>query len=266
MTAHTEEPRTADLISDAQVASYREQGFLNVPGVLSPEEVGEQLAEGEKLLAREKTELWEWNDGLAMDWVPDAGLRSPIMSKLVHHPKITEVAERLAGSPLRLFKSELFRKPSGEASADTPVHYDEPSHPISGRPVTLTAWVALVDVPVECGCMTFIPGSQNVVSPSEEDDGMYPLERWPDLNWWPQVTNPMRAGDVHFHNGRVVHWAGPNTTEITRVSLATVYMDADAVYRPNYVYSELFPEDDLGGLKPGDPVRGERFPLAKPNG
>ncbi|GHD17595.1 hypothetical protein GCM10007147_06920 [Nocardiopsis kunsanensis] len=266
MSTNTQAPQFHDMLSHSQVESYHDQGFINVPGVLSREEIEEQLTEGKKLLKHERTQPWEWNDGLAMDWVPDAGLRSEVMSKLVHHPKITAIAERLAGHPLRLFKSELFRKPAGEASSDTPVHYDEPSHPVSGRPITITAWVALVDVPVECGCMTFIPGSQNVVSPSEEDDGMYPLEHWPHLNYWPRVTHPMRAGDVHFHHGRVVHWAGENSTDITRISLATVYIDADAVYRPNFVYSELFPEDNLGGLEPGDPVRGERFPLAKLEG
>ncbi|MDA2813274.1 phytanoyl-CoA dioxygenase family protein [Nocardiopsis sp. RSe5-2] len=258
-----DDQNTDALISDDAVELYRSRGFINVPGLLTPEEVAEQLEDAKRQLSREKTELWEEDEGLAMDWVPDAGLRSEVTRRLTFHPKITAVAERLAGAPLRLFKSELFRKPAGGASAPTPLHHDEPSHPIEGRPITLTAWVALVDVPVERGCMSFIPGSHKLVTPKEDDDGMSPLERWPHFAWEERTTVPMRAGDVHFHHARVLHEAGANDTDTTRVSLASIYMDAEAVYRPNFVYTYLFPDDDLGGLKPGDPVRGERFPLAR---
>ncbi|MEU0492355.1 phytanoyl-CoA dioxygenase family protein [Nocardiopsis changdeensis] len=251
------------IVTDELVALYRERGFVNVPALLTPEEVAEQFADAERQFAERETELWEEEDGLAMDWVADAGLRSEVTRRLALHPKVTAAAEKLAGTPLRLFKSELFRKPAGGLSAPTPIHYDSPSHPFEGRPVTLTAWTALVDVPEERGCMSFIPGSHKEVTPKEGDDGMSPLDRWPHFAWEERVTVPLRAGDVHFHHGRVIHSAGANNTDTTRISLGTVYMDADAVYRPNPVYSYLFPGDDLGGLEPGQPVRGERFPLAR---
>jgi phytanoyl-CoA hydroxylase len=38
----------------------------------------------------------------------------------------------------------------------TPYRVDEPAFPVRGAPVTLTAWVALVDVPVEKSCLTFL--------------------------------------------------------------------------------------------------------------
>jgi phytanoyl-CoA hydroxylase len=73
----------------------------------------------------------------------------------VLHPRVAAVAKRLAGSALRLFKSELLLK-RAKGAAMTPYRVDEPAFPVRGAPVTLTAWVALVDVPVEKSCLTFL--------------------------------------------------------------------------------------------------------------
>jgi phytanoyl-CoA hydroxylase len=80
------------------------------------------------------------------------------------------------------------------------------------------------------------------------------------------VTVPVRAGGVTFHHDRTVHMAGANRTEDTRVSLATVYMDAGATFAPGAMASYL--QGDSTGLgpgvmqdmQPGQPMDGERFP------
>ena len=252
---------TRDLVSDETVARYREQGLVRIPDVLTPEEVDRLLATALEQLDEAEAEMVAWDrpDGRVMDWVPHADRKSADLRALALHPKITAIAERLAGAPLRMFKSELLRKSVG-GSAPTPLHADAPAIPFRGRPVGMTAWVALTDVMVERGCMTYVPGSHLV--PHERDEAP-PGER-PDpfgcpsnLVWEPRVTVPLRAGDCTFHHERVLHLAGPNETGQVRVSLATVYMDADAVFEP----SALVP-DDLGGMTPGQTFDDERlFPL-----
>ncbi|QDE83703.1 phytanoyl-CoA dioxygenase family protein [Myxococcus xanthus] len=141
-------------LQEREVTQYRTDGYLKVPQVLTPAEVAEFLEEATAMLRRHDTLQWPSEAGRGMDWGADAELESRLMRRLALHPEVTAIAEQLAGRPLRLFKSELLRKEQ-VGSAPTPVHVDEGAFPISGEPVTLTAWVALVDVPAERGCMTF---------------------------------------------------------------------------------------------------------------
>ncbi len=248
----------SDSVSDEVVARYRDQGFIHILQVLTEEEVKEFLADSLEQLAREEKVSWDRADGNVMDWVTHADRKSDAMRRLALHPRITGIAEQLAGEPLRMFKSELLRKGT-YASAITPIHTDAPAIPFAGKSVGLTAWVALTDVPVERGCMTFIPGShlrsETAVTDTEAKESLFVCP--PGLVWEPRVTVPLRAGDCTFHHERVVHMAGANQADEPRVSLATVYMDADATFEP----TTLVP-DDLGGMQPGQPLNDEwLFPL-----
>jgi phytanoyl-CoA hydroxylase len=259
---------TAENLAVETVARYRADGFVHVPQVLTPEEIDSYLTDARAQLDREEKLSWD-DGGNVMEWVADPELKSQPMRKLALHPRVTAIAERLAGGPLRLFKTELLRKRGGD-STGTPGHIDAMAFPFRGAPVTLTAWVALTDVPVERGCMTFLPGS-HLVMENQEDlaaAGWQPLEHVPELTWRPRVTVPVRAGDVTFHHDRTVHLAGANQTETDRISLTTVYMDASATFAPEVINLDL--EGDISGLGPdvmktmrsGQPMDGDRFPLA----
>jgi phytanoyl-CoA hydroxylase len=269
MNREASPPILPETIPEELVAAYHRDGFLHVPGVLDAAEITGCLAEAKALLAREKKVSWDDAGGNVMDWIADPEIKGEAMRRLALHPKITGIAERLAGIPLRLFKSELLLK-RDKGSASTPFHVDEPAFPFSGRPVTLTAWVALVDVPVEKGCMIFIPGSHLKIDLAT-GNAWTPMETWPWLQWEPRVTVPLRAGDCTFHHARVVHAAENNRTGEERISLATVYMDAESRHAPvswdseegedwGVAYQDSQPSG-LASFEPGQPLRGERFPV-----
>lgn len=251
----TAETAPAPLFSDDIVDRYRRDGYVHVRNVLDSDELTEFLADARTQLDRQRTVAWDAEDGNVMDWVIEPERISEPMRRLALHPGITGIAERLAGRPLRLYKSELLRKGTS-GSAPTPLHTDDPAFPLDAAPVTLTAWVALVDVPVERGCMTFVPGSHKWPEgtvPQFED----PFAAAPEARWWPQVTVPIRAGDCTFHSSRLIHRAGANTTDVARISLATVYMDAAAIYRPvpGMTYYDPVPDRE-----PGQPLDSDRYP------
>lgn len=250
------------------IAGYRAQGFVHIPAVLTPEEVEEFRADAREQLDRENKLQWDEDGGNVMEWVADPELKSRAMRRLALHPQVAAIAERLAGVPLRLFKTELLRKRPGD-SAGTPPHIDAVAFPFRGAPVTLTAWVALTDVPVERGCMSFLPTSQLVVEADQAQVGWDPLASLPELAWRPRVVVPLRAGDVTFHHEQTVHLAGANLTDVDRISLTTVYMDAGATFAPERINLGL--DGDIGDLTglgpdvmrsmaPGQPMDGERFP------
>jgi len=272
----TSEPTVPAVLSESAIAQYHDQGFVHVPQLLSPDEVAEFLAEAKTHFAREEARTHgpnegvrthELDEGLVVEWVNHAGLENDVLRRLSCHPRIGSVAETLAGGPLRLFKSDLYRKQT--KATLTPIHHDEVFFPFAARSA-LTAWVALVDVPAERGCLSYIPGSHRIVEPPPADldpeealiEAEDPFGRWPQLAFLPFVTVPIRAGDVTFHHGRIAHWAGANLTPETRYSLITIYMDAAATFQATSIHNLLNPDDpDLGGHQPGEPLGGDRFPL-----
>ncbi|MGK8522646.1 phytanoyl-CoA dioxygenase family protein [Nocardia asteroides] len=122
----TGESTTARPLSVDLVEQYRRDGYVRVPGILRASEVAEYLADARNQLDRQRTISWDAPEGgNVMDWVPEPENASALMRKLALHSEITGIAERLAGQPLRMFKSELLRKHTSD-SAPTPLHMMTP--------------------------------------------------------------------------------------------------------------------------------------------
>lgn len=240
------------------VRRYRTDGFVRVPGVLSPEEVKDFREASEDLLTRE-AQIWaggQEGEQVEVVYVTQAWRSHPALRRLALHERIGEIAALLAGAPLRLYTSEVLAKEARE-SLPTLVHDDETGLPLDGLSNTLSAWVALVDVPVERGCLSYVPGShlrdeaqcqRHMTSFEEFTD----IERvWPDFTWSPRVTVPLRAGDVAFHHCRTVHMAGANESEERRMGHGIIFVDEGATYRPGVQ------DTHLAHMRPGEPLATE---------
>ncbi|TDC41954.1 phytanoyl-CoA dioxygenase family protein [Actinomadura sp. KC345] len=262
MVATGERPTPESVTADT-VRRYNDQGFIHLPGVLPKEEVKRYREAAEALFEREGRQIWGASEReVQIHYVEAAWRKDEAMRDLALHPVITEIAERLAGGPLRLYGTDVLMK-EPEEHLPTVVHDDEPGLPLSNLSRTLTAWTPLVDVPAERGCLTYIPGSH--LRPDADRQihltgfsEYRPMEDiWPDYSWQPRVTVPVRAGDVVFHHFRTVHLADVNRSDEPRIAYGVVYMDADAVYRPGVQ------DHPVAHLEPGQPVGGESFPLIR---
>ncbi|UQA97351.1 phytanoyl-CoA dioxygenase family protein [Streptomyces halobius] len=263
MTARTD-PITADVLTDEARRYYEENGFVRIPQVLSASETERFRAASEELMAQHGPEIWgAGEDAVQVHFVAQAWLKHEALRDLALHPAITGIAKRLAGAPLRLYSTDILLKAGQKTLTTLPtlVHDDETGLPLDGLDRTLTAWVALVDVPIESGCLSYVPGShlrdaahrQTHMTSFAEHRAISDI--WPDYAWQPRITVPLKAGDVAFHHCRTVHMAGPNLTDSPRMGHGIVYMDADTTYRPGT-------EDaHISHLAPGDPLNNEKFPL-----
>lgn len=247
-----------DTVSDQAVVDFHDQGFACVPKLITEQEVIrfhtaalDAYSEGAYLTRRfmDRTGITSTEDG----WEKNAGLRT-----LALHPRIGAIAEKLAGMPLRVWGGEVLVKPAGQATP-TPLHDDFTNELLNSR-LTLTCWVALVDVPVERGSLSFLPGSHRRGAPSRVDAGefehnihAYVLQHWPDLRWSRHVTVPLRAGDATFHHSRIAHLAGANATDEARVSFTITFTDAEATYQP-------LPGNDPLDMEPGQTLPDDRYP------
>lgn len=246
---------TPESLTDEQVAAYRRDGFVHLPGVISRSEA-ERYASA-ALDARDR--LRDLGSGhiftqLLQLWQHDETLRG-----LTLDPGLAGIATRLAGVPLRLWHDQLLIKAPHNGAA-TEYHQDQPYWPHEGSRHALSAWVALVDVPAERGCMTFIPGSQHLTGLRAQDladhDDLHSLA--PELAYRPRVTVPLRAGDCTFHHSLLAHSANANATDDPRIAHVTIYMDAEARYAPGA--SAPHPVTDPLGLAAGERLPDEHFP------
>lgn len=243
---------TPETLSDDLVQSYRRQGFVKVPGVISPAEAEVFRAEAIELQGRMRS----LHSGPIFTQLVNAWCESETIKRLTLHPNVAGIAEKLTGIPLRIWHDHLLIKQPHNKAA-TEFHQDRPYWPHATQRHSLSAWIALVDVPVERGCMTFIPGTQQRTDlrPQNLADEEDLLRLWPDLAYEPRVTLPLRAGDCTFHNSFTAHMATPNETDIARVAHIVIYMDAATTYTG----AKHVVTDPLG-LKPGDLLDGEMFP------
>ncbi len=250
------------IVTDEHVAFFRQNGFVQLERVLTPEELSAIRAAADDVLSRrydaridtsaanpeyekvfvQKVNLWRVHDGIR---------------EYVLRPRLAEIGRRLLGVPaVRLWHDQLLTKMPGD-SKPSPWHQDRPYWPMIGYS-QLSCWMALDDVDEQNGCMQFLPGTHlwgelepvNLVTPQDLRDVAGEREI-PD----PYVAR-LSAGSCTFHHSLTFHYAGPNRTERPRRALVTIYMADGTGYngRGHVVTDGL-------GLPVGEPLQGELFPV-----
>jgi phytanoyl-CoA hydroxylase len=220
-------------------SGYREQwerdGYVLVSGVFSPEEV-ERIREhfmawnaserkedfdkvdptGEDPLAKYPRIIHPHRrDALSMDFMLDHRLREVMTDFLGEEP--------LAAQTMFYFKPPAAR---GQA-----LHQDQMY--LRAKPGTcVAAWLAIDDCDEENGCMQIVPGSQNLplLCHIEADtEKSFTAKTVPVPEGFTPIPAIMKAGDVLFFHGNLIHGSGPNTSA-TRFRRALIghYITADA--------------------------------------
>ena len=219
-------------ITPEQIARYREDGFVHIPNIISKDEAARFATRAQEVLEEgvEKGDLGGGMDRPVLRQVVNVWPYDPVMKELTFHPNVAAAAKTLAGVPLRLWHDHILIK-APHNHAPTEFHQDQPYWPHGHSANPLSAWIALVDVPVERGCMTFIPKShQRRNLPMQRlDDKRSLFGICPELEWEERVTIPLKAGDCTFHHGRCAHMANANDTDETRVAHVVIFTDRDTV-------------------------------------
>lgn len=251
-------------LTEEQIRFYEEEGYVQLKGVLTPGEVEQVRTWLEEVLQitldeamdrvgknpeydkvfYQKVNLWRFHEG---------------MRQYVFSPRIAEIARRLTRSPrVRLWHDHALVKMPGD-SKPSAWHQDLPYWPMN-ETSALSCWMALDDVDENNGCMQFIPKSHrwgrfppiNLVNPQN----LFAYVPEPETKDFTPAVMRMKAGDCTFHNGLTFHYAGPNKTDKPRRAMITIYMPEGITYRsqPHIVTDGI-------GLKEGEPITGEIFPV-----
>lgn len=255
-------------ISQEKIDFYRENGFVQVDGVLAPEELEElracmdeamQAPTGHALqtdrqggayfrVLNQRVNLWRDHGGVA---------------RYSLHPRFARMALDLTGAGgIRLLHDQGLYKMPGD-SKPTPWHQDLTYWPLEGTG-SLSIWIALDDVDETNGCMMFMPKSRNLgrlapVSFLEPID-ILEFAKGTEVEQAKPVMARMKAGSCTFHDGLTFHYAFANQTDKPRRVLAMIYIPEGTVYT-----GKSNPVLDNTGQTAGQPVQGGLYPLLARN-
>ena len=169
--------------------------------------------------------MHKW-DALSMNWLTD--------------PRLNEILTAITGHEPLAVQTMLYFKPAG--ARGQALHQDNFYLKVKGS-TCVAAWLALDDCDEENGCMMVVPGSQDLP--------MLCITKADVKASFTDITVPvpegmevrpalMKAGDVLFFNGSLIHGSGRNTSaDRFRRALIGHYMvgDGEAIgewYRPVY--------------------------------
>lgn len=231
-------------IGQAQVDFFVNQGFLVVPGLVSPAEIGElredmiRIARGHYPCEQIKPQPASVTDRDVLEnllCIHQPHYISPVMRRFCLHAGIADVLSRIVGAHLphwdgsvKCMQSMLFVKPPGKPGQAW--HQDEMYIPTRDRSLC-GAWIAMDDATIENGCLWVIPGShrQGYLFPNkppadlEEYDGSNQCHGFDESQ---AVPVEVKAGSVVFFNGYLLHKSLRNRAQIYRRALVNHYMNS----------------------------------------
>ncbi|WP_439586846.1 phytanoyl-CoA dioxygenase family protein [Hydrogenophaga sp.] len=216
-------------LTDVQLQNYRDNGFLVVPGVFSPEEVQALREETIRIFDHERPEIWREKNG-APRTAFGCHEYNDLFRMLVNDSRLVTPVEQITGEALYVHQFKVNPKVAFDGDP-FPWHQDFATwHPDDGMPLPKGMNIAIMldEVTSSNGALMFVPGSHKL--------GM--LEA-PDINgrrWMERkdVTSLIRsasdiavaagqAGDVLMFHGNAVHGSAGNITPLPRRILYVTY-------------------------------------------
>jgi Phytanoyl-CoA dioxygenase (PhyH) len=257
-------------INDQEVAFYRENGWVKLEGLLTPELVSNLLQRaqarmGERAMADMPDDrpgimtpqlraLWrDWQNPAEEDDFFRSVSRSRGMgrgaSRLLRDREVRWWADAI-----------LCKLPSAEGGSRTPWHQDFPYVSLD-RIGLLNFWVALVEMPPEMGTMRFLNGSHKLGPMGRvihRTDGKDLLDLYPWIGDEHEISEPLhlKPGDATAHDWTTVHAAPPNQTDQPRWAYTDSLFPAETLFTG----AQQRRTDGLE-LKVNEPLEHPRFPV-----
>jgi ectoine hydroxylase-related dioxygenase (phytanoyl-CoA dioxygenase family) len=269
------------VLTDEQKAQFERDGYLIVRGLLSQEEATtirdafmKMNEEGPVPGLSEINPNYRPEDPLSFYprmMHPHRHSELPVGDLAMRYmldSRIQSVLEELFGEEAVAAQSMFYFKPPGARGQD--LHQDNFYLRVSPG-TCMAAWVAIDDVDKENGGMMVVPGSHvlDIVCPSKADTSVsFTIDHVDVPEGMHTADANMKAGDVLFFNGSVIHGSYPNTsTERFRRAFICHYLPRHSEtvsggYHPIYTFDQesvQIPHAQGGGVC-GTPDFGDNPP------
>jgi len=218
-------------LSEDQIKTFRENGYVYLPGVCSADEVAYYRPAIARATYANNTETRplaerETFRKLALQTMQIRYHDSAVMA-FVTAKRFGHIAAQLLGAAgVRIYHDQsLFKEPGGGTNI-TPWHQDMYYWPFDEGSVC-GMWMPLVDVTEDMGNMRFVRGSHRHGYLGEHhisDESEAAYDRWiAEHNAQVDDVVPMSAGDATFHHGWCVHGARSNRSQTMREAMVVAY-------------------------------------------
>ncbi len=215
------------MLTNEQKQFYAANGYVLVPGLLSPEEAALYRKEAHELsrrlsAVRDINAAWGSAETAAMGkktsllHCHDVQFQSAAFSRLLVHEKLTEAAADIIGPNVQLHHTKMFIKPP-EKGAPFPMHQDAPFFPHENHSM-IAAIVHFDDAPLNRGCVRVIPGSHKRGMLPHNAEGSWHLspDEYPVSGALPIEA---KAGDALFFSYLTIHGSGINESDEARTTV-----------------------------------------------
>ena len=200
-------------LSEQQINSYKENGYVSPIDILSPQEAKEVREEIE-IIENKCPDILE---GIGRNYVH---IISPIFNKICLNNRMLDAVESIIGKNILICGTTLFIKNANEKEF---VSFHQDAKYIGLEPHNwVTAWIAITDSNENNGCMRMWPGSHksNLRYHNQKFNQNNLLTRGQTVEDVPiEDTVPiiLNAGQMSLHHPTIVHGSGINKSKDRRI-------------------------------------------------
>jgi non-heme Fe2+,alpha-ketoglutarate-dependent halogenase len=207
-------------LTEAQLASWRRDGFLSPFPLLSPTELADCRA------GLDRFERWlgaPVNHAAEGNWRSMGYLALPWVATLAQDTRILDIVEDMIGPDILIYTSTFFIKDPGTPTIAA-WHQDSAYYGLTPED-ELTVWIALTDADETAGCMESLSFQgqprlmQHVAKVVENSVNRASQKILEPLDDARAVAMPLKAGEFSIHHGLCPHRSGPNRSSHRRIGL-----------------------------------------------
>lgn len=213
-----------------QIKYFRENGFIKLKNVLSPETLAFYANEITRLTISLNTQTKPLQQRSTYEraflQMMNLWERSEVVREFVLGARLGRIAaELMEVGGVRLYHDQaLYKEPGGGI---TPSHADQYYWPLASDRAA-TAWIPLQAVPREMGPLAFYRGSHSVEFGRDlgiSDESERQITANMQARGFEIFDQPFELGEISFHSGWTFHRAGANTSGRPRAVMTIIYMD-----------------------------------------
>ncbi len=219
-------------LSQKEINSFRENGFIKLKSVLSKElmeYMNTTITAEVKRLNTQHLPLDQRDTyGKAFLQIMNIWTQSEPVKEIVFSKRFAKLAaDLLEVKGVRLYHDQALYKEAG--GGITPWHADQYYWPLSSDK-TVTLWAPMQATPNELGPLEFSAKSNHLTKGRHlkiGDESQQMLEDTLKKEGFKTVAGPFEVGEVSFHTGWLYHRAGANKSKHMRAVMTVIYMDKD---------------------------------------
>lgn len=216
------------MLSEEQIRSYREQGYLLVEDVIEPAFLERLRLSTEEMIERSRSvtasdAVYDLDEGHSaasprLTRIKAPHLNVPGFDEVMQAPKVKAVLQQLLGSVVRLQTTKLNTKaPGGGAAVEW--HQDWAFYPHTNDDL-LAVGLMLADVDEANGPLMVVPGTHRGPVLSHFRNGVFAGAIDPEDPLFERdriVTLTGKAGSMTVHHVRLLHGSAPNQSDRARL-------------------------------------------------